>query len=50
VNKGKVLFPRIDIEKELKKLEEANQKLLEERSKKIKEEEEEYVTIEDLIR
>lgn len=47
VNKGKVLFPRIDIEKELKKLEEANQKLLEERSKKIKEEEEEYVTIED---
>jgi methionyl-tRNA synthetase len=46
VNKGKVLFPRIDVEKELKRLEEANQKLLEERSKKFKEEEE-YVTIED---
>jgi len=52
VKKGKVLFPRIDVEKELKRLEEANQKLIEQRSKVLvneekKEEEEEYITIED---
>lgn len=46
VNKGKVLFPRMDIAKELEKLEEANQKLIEERSKKA-EGEEEYISIED---
>ncbi len=49
VKKGAVLFPRMDIEKELKKLEEANQKLIEERTKGLKKEEEkeEYITIED---
>ena len=49
VKKGAVLFPRMDIEKELKKLEEANQKLIEERTKELKKEEEkeEYITIED---
>lgn len=55
VEKGQVLFPRLDIEKELDRLNEANQKLIEERinkkmeDKKIETEskEEEFITIED---
>ncbi|NLY66865.1 MAG: methionine--tRNA ligase [Tissierellia bacterium] len=46
VEKGKVLFPRLDIQKELEKLEEANQKLIEERTKKMAKEED-YITIDD---
>ncbi len=45
VERGKVLFPRLDIDKELKRLEKANQKLIEERSKKKMSEE--YITIDD---
>lgn len=45
VERGKVLFPRLDIDKELKRLEKANQKLIEERSKKKMAEE--YITIDD---
>lgn len=53
VQKGNVLFPRLDIKVELEKLEEANSKLIEERSNKMVEEksipekEEEYITIDD---
>lgn len=56
VEKGKILFPRLDIEKELVKLEKANNKLMEERKKKLgnnkaKEEKsvenQEYITIDD---
>ncbi len=50
VEKGKVLFPRLDIKVELEKLEKANQKLIEERSKEMTKEEvreEEYITIDD---
>ena len=49
VNKGKALFPRLDIDKELARWEEANQKLIEERSKQL-EEEEEYITIDDFAK
>ncbi len=35
VKRGKVLFPRLDIDKELERLDKANQKLIDERSKKI---------------
>ncbi|TCS88771.1 methionyl-tRNA synthetase [Keratinibaculum paraultunense] len=45
VKRGKVLFPRLEIDKELKRLEKANQKLIEERSKKKMAEE--YITIDD---
>ena len=53
VQKGKILFPRLEIEKELKKLEKANQKLIDKRSgKKVEEEKkveekEEFITIDD---
>ncbi|MBZ2175072.1 methionine--tRNA ligase [Schnuerera sp. xch1] len=46
VKKGKVLFPRLDVKKELEKLENANQKLIEARVKKLAKEEE-YITIDD---
>ena len=46
VEKGKVLFPRLDVKKELEKLEVANQKLIEERTKKMLKEEE-FITIDD---
>ncbi|WP_236913431.1 methionine--tRNA ligase, partial [Clostridium sp. Cult1] len=44
LEKGKVLFPRLDIEKELNRLNEANQKLIEQRSNKKMEE---FITIGD---
>lgn len=44
IEKGQVLFPRLDIKKELDRLNEANEKLIEQRSKK---EMEEFITIED---
>jgi methionyl-tRNA synthetase len=44
LEKGKVLFPRLDIEKELNRLNEANQKLIEQRSNKKMEE---FITIDD---
>ncbi len=44
LEKGKVLFPRLDIEKELNRLSEANQKLIEQRSNKKMEE---FITIDD---
>lgn len=47
VEKGKVLFPRLDVEKELKKLEKENQKLIEERTKKVDKKEENFITIDD---
>jgi len=50
VQRGNVLFPRLDVKAELERLEKANQKLIEERSKKKAEEkdtEEEYITIDD---
>ena len=54
VEKGEVLFPRLDIEKELVRLNKANQKLIEQRSKKKveekkieTEEKEEFITIDD---
>lgn len=54
VQKGKILFPRLEIEKELKKLEKANQKLIDKRSggkveeeKKVEGKEEEFITIDD---
>ena len=53
VKKGELLFPRLEIDKELEKLEEANQKLVEERSKKKVEEEkekEEFITIDDFAK
>lgn len=46
LTRGKVLFPRLDIQKELKKLNEANEKLIEERSKKV----EEYISIDDFAK
>lgn len=53
VKKGELLFPRLEIDKELEKLEETNQKLVEERSKKKVEEEkekEEFITIDDFAK
>ncbi|HFL3828406.1 TPA: methionine--tRNA ligase [Clostridioides difficile] len=54
VEKGEVLFPRLDIEKELVRLNKANQKLIEQRSnKKVeekKEEKEEFITIDDFAK
>lgn len=52
VERGKVLFPRLDIDKELERLEKANQKLIEERSKKKMAERktEEYITIDDFAK
>jgi len=52
VQRGNVLFPRLDVKAELERLESANKKLIEERSrKKAKNEkkdiEEEYITIDD---
>lgn len=49
VKRGKVLFPRLDIDKELERLDKANQKLIDERSKKLenKKVEEQYITIDD---
>jgi methionyl-tRNA synthetase len=51
VKRGKILFPRLEIEKELEKLDSANQKLIDKRSKKKVEEEkktvEEFITIDD---
>lgn len=50
---GEILFPRLEIEKELKRLDEANEKLIEKRSKKKVEEkketieEEKFITIDD---
>lgn len=46
LTRGKVLFPRLDIQKELKRLNEANEKLIEERSKKV----EEYISIDDFAK
>ena len=57
--KGQIIFPRLDIDKELVKLNDANQKLIDERSNKKKKDEkeeekqtntnnvEEYITIDD---
>ncbi|MCF6459461.1 methionine--tRNA ligase [Clostridium sp. Cult3] len=52
VNRGQVLFPRLDIDKELVRLDEANQKLVDERSKKLedKKKEEQYITIDDFAK
>ena len=52
VKRGEILFPRLEIDKELKRLEEANEKLIEKRSKKkVKEKkelvEEKFITIDD---
>lgn len=54
VNRGNPIFPRLDIKKELEKLDEANSKLIEERNAKKgkqkgaeKEVEENYITIDD---
>ncbi|WP_461040251.1 methionine--tRNA ligase, partial [Tepidimicrobium xylanilyticum] len=48
LSKGNVLFPRLDIKKELDKLNEANEKLIEKRIKKVENKvTEEYITIED---
>jgi len=49
VKRGKALFPRLDIDKELERLDKANQKLIDERSKKLenKKVEEQYITIDD---
>lgn len=53
VKRGEILFPRLEIEKELKRLDEANEKLIEKRSKKKVEEkketieEEKFITIDD---
>ncbi|WP_416198883.1 MAG: methionine--tRNA ligase [Sporanaerobacter sp.] len=49
VNRGNPIFPRLDIKKELERLDEANSKLIEERNaKKGKEKKEEnYITIDD---
>jgi methionyl-tRNA synthetase len=58
VQKGEVLFPRLDIEKELVRLNEANQKLIMERGKKKVEEKkveaeetgEKFITIDDFAK
>ena len=57
VEKGDIIFPRLDIKKELEKLEQANQKLIDERTKNMKKEntkveevkevKEELITIDD---
>lgn len=53
VVKGEALFPRLDVKKELVRLNEANDKLMKERSKKLKVKEkeksveEEFITIDD---
>ncbi|NLC04863.1 MAG: methionine--tRNA ligase subunit beta, partial [Tissierellia bacterium] len=55
VNKGEIIFPRLDIEEELVKLSEANQKLIDSRSvkeveKKVDEKKiEETLDIEDIV-
>ncbi|NLN14519.1 MAG: methionine--tRNA ligase [Tissierellia bacterium] len=54
VNKGKIIFPRLDVEKELERLNEANQKLIDERSKKKeggdKAVDQEFITIDDFAK
>lgn len=56
VKKGKLLFPRLEIEKELERLDKANQKLIDQRSnEKVEEEkqvqkEEEFITIDDFAK
>ena len=58
VSRGEVIFPRLDIEKELLRLDEANQKLINERSKGKGEEKvdekveevEEFITIDDFAK
>lgn len=48
LSKGNVLFPRLDVKKELDKLNKANEKLIENRIKKVENNvTEEYITIED---
>ncbi len=54
VEKGEIIFPRLDIEKELARLDEANQKLIDERSnkgkgenKEVEEVKEELITIDE---
>ncbi|WP_317920243.1 methionine--tRNA ligase [Tepidimicrobium xylanilyticum] len=48
LSKGNVLFPRLDVKKELDKLNKANEKLIENRIKKVENKvTEEYITIED---
>ena len=55
VNKGEIIFPRLDIEEELVKLSDANQKLIDSRSvkeveKKVDEKKiEETLTVEDIV-
>lgn len=56
VKKGKPIFPRLDIKKELERLNKANDKLIKERAKKNKKEEVEkteetdYITIDDFAK
>ena len=50
VQKGKVLFPRLDIEKELIRHNEANEKLIEERANRNIKEEEDFITIDDFAK
>ncbi len=48
VNRGEAIFPRLDLEKDLKRLNEVNDKLIEERSKDKEEEKmEELITIDE---
>src|SRR5690606_12201948 len=58
VERGQVLFPRLDVEKELERLNKANEELIRQRSKKKVEEkkveaektEEEYISIDDFAK
>lgn len=49
VNKGAVIFPRLEIEKELIRLNEANQKLIDERSGNVEKKEETKVETKEVI-